>query len=95
MGIKIDKEILMSGDIEIKKERKILTTWDFSFLKDLVIEKVLLSKKYLLVTKTITTLFILCSYHVTYVFQRKFTLYSCLNVRELLSRNRRKIWSIS
>ena len=29
----------------------------------------------------------LCSYHVTYVFQSESTLYSCLNVRELLARN--------
>ena len=33
----------------------------------------------------------LCSYHVTYAFQSESTLYSCLNVKELLARNRRKI----
>ena len=32
-----------------------------------------------------------CSYHVTYAFQSESTLYSCLNVKELLARNRRKI----
>ena len=32
-----------------------------------------------------------CSYHVTYAFQSESTLYSCLNVKELLSRNRREI----
>ena len=32
-----------------------------------------------------------CSYHVTYAFQSEFTLYSCLNVKELLARNRREI----
>ena len=32
-----------------------------------------------------------CSYHVTYAFQSKSTLYSCLNVKELLARNRREI----
>ena len=26
-----------------------------------------------------------CSYHFTYAFQREFTLYSCLNVKELLA----------
>ena len=29
----------------------------------------------------------ICSYHVTYVFKSEFTLYSCLNVKELLARN--------
>ena len=32
-----------------------------------------------------------CSYHVTYAFQNEFTLYSCLNVKELLTQNRREI----
>ena len=32
-----------------------------------------------------------CSYHVTYAFQSESTLYSCLNVKELLARSRRKI----
>ena len=36
-----------------------------------------------------------CSYHVTYTFQRESTLYSCLNVKELLARSRREIWSWS
>ena len=36
-----------------------------------------------------------CSYHVTYVFQSESTLYSCLDVKELLARNRREIWSLS
>ena len=30
-----------------------------------------------------------------YAFQRKSTLYSCLNVKEHLARNRRDIWSLS
>ena len=34
---------------------------------------------------------IVCSYHVTYAFQSESTLYSCLNVKELLARSRRKI----
>ena len=33
----------------------------------------------------------LCSYHVTHVFQSESTLYSCLNVKELLARNKRDI----
>ena len=32
-----------------------------------------------------------CFYHVTYVFQSESTLYSCLNVKELLARSRREI----
>ena len=37
------------------------------------------------------------SYHITYAFQSESTLYlySCLNVKELLSRSRRKTWSLS
>ena len=38
---------------------------------------------------------IVCSCHVTYAFQSESTLYSCLNVKELLAWNRRKIWSLS
>ena len=34
---------------------------------------------------------IVCYYHVTYAFQSESTLYSCLNVKELLARNRREI----
>ena len=36
-----------------------------------------------------------CFCHVTYAFQSKSTLYSCLNVKEILARSRRKIWSLS
>ena len=36
-----------------------------------------------------------CSCHVTYAFQSESTLYSCLNVKELLTLSRRKIWSFS
>ena len=32
---------------------------------------------------------IVCFYHVTYAFQRESAVYSCLNVKELLPRNRR------
>ena len=33
--------------------------------------------------------------HVTYAFQSESTLYSCLNVKELLARSRREIWRLS
>ena len=35
------------------------------------------------------------SCHVTYTFQSESTLYSCLNVKKLLARSRREIWSLS
>ena len=38
---------------------------------------------------------IVYSYHVTYTFQIKSTICSCLNVKKLLARNRREIWSLS
>ena len=36
-----------------------------------------------------------CSYHVTYRFHSEFTLYSCLNVKDLFARNRRDICILS
>ena len=36
-----------------------------------------------------------CSCHVTYTFQSESTLYTCLNVKELLAQSRREIWSLS
>ena len=36
-----------------------------------------------------------CSYHIAYAFQSESTLYSCLNVKELLAWSRHKIWSLS
>ena len=36
-----------------------------------------------------------CSYHVTYVFQSEYTLYCCLNVKELVAQNRCEIGSLS
>ena len=34
------------------------------------------------------------SYHVTYAFQSESTLYSSLNIKEPLTRNRREIWTL-
>ena len=34
---------------------------------------------------------IVCFYHVTYEFESESTLYSCLNVKELLAGSRRQI----
>ena len=36
-----------------------------------------------------------CHYHVKYAFQSKYTLYSCLKVKELLAQIRHDIWSSS
>ena len=36
-----------------------------------------------------------CFYHVTYEFESQSTLYSCLNVKELLARSKRHIWRLS
>ena len=39
--------------------------------------------------------FCVCSYHVTWEFLSESTLYSFLNVKELLAQSRREIWSLS
>ena len=44
---------------------------------------------------TVKTIITVCSCHVTYAFQSESTLYSCLNVKELLAWSRHKIWSLS
>ena len=36
-----------------------------------------------------------CFCHDTYALQSESTLYSCLNIKELLARSRREIWSLS
>ena len=41
------------------------------------------------------TVWAVCSCHVTYAFQSESTLYSCLNIKELLARSRREIWRLS
>ena len=51
----------------------------------------LLSKS--LYTNTLSSILTVCSCHVRYAFQSESTLYSCLNVKELLARSRGEIWS--
>ena len=47
-------------------------------------------------TKNLTNInVVVCSGHVKYAFQSESTIYSCLNVRKLLARSRREIWSLS
>ena len=36
-----------------------------------------------------------CYYHVTYAFQSKSTTHGCLNIKQLLTRNMRNLWSLS
>ena len=43
----------------------------------------------------INKLMTVCSYHVTYAFQSESTHCSCLNVKDLLTQNRRDTWSIN
>ena len=38
---------------------------------------------------------IVCYYHVTFAFKSESTLYICPNVKQLLPRNRRHMWSLS
>ena len=54
-----------------------------------------LIKKHVLLEIKCFFLMAACSYHVTYGFQSGSTLYICLNVKELLARNRCNIWSLS
>ena len=54
------------------------------------IEKV----RFCLFKKTALYSFTVCSYHITYTFQSESTLYSYLNVKELLAWSRCKIWSL-
>ena len=49
-----------------------------------------MSSKILLACKTSTV----CYCHFTYAFQSESTLYRCLNVKELLARNKCDIWSL-
>ena len=59
---------------------KWLAVYTFAFLQIFVSRR--------LIRELILTV---CSYHVTYAFQSESTLYSCLNVKELLARSRHEI----
>ena len=52
-------------------------------------------KMFLLQTSVKECFLTVCSCHVTCTFQSESTLYSCLNVKELLAQNRLNIWSLS
>ena len=43
------------------------------------------------IQEAVSNVVIAYSYHVTYAFQSEFTLYSCLNVKELLAQSRLEI----
>ena len=58
------------------------------------------SKRLLLYGREVTSfkrgsLLTVCCCHVTYTFQSESTLYNCLNVKEILARSRREIWSLA
>ena len=71
----------------------------FKNKKFLIFQKKKLSscnmKKFFLYFWKLNFFMTVCSYHVKYKFQSDSTLYSCLNVKDLLARNRRDIWSLS
>ena len=48
-----------------------------------------------LITSWHNLLLTVCSYHVIYSFQSESSFYSCLNVKELLTRSKQEIWSLS
>ena len=52
-------------------------------------------KKFFLYFWKLNFFMTVCSYHVKYKFQSDSTLYSYLNVKDLLDRSRRDIWSLS
>ena len=58
-------------------------------------DDLLLEKKKCWIRTLVNNIMTLCSYHVTYAFQNESTLYSSLNIKELLARNRREIWCLS
>ena len=57
--------------------------------------KVELEPSYVQLSPLAESSLLVCSCYVTYAFQSESTLYVCLNVKELLARNRRIIWSLS
>ena len=71
----------------------ILTTLkNISFISALRLKTFLCLRKELAKPENQTTNFLtVYFYHVTYPFQSESTLYSCLNVKELLARSRREI----
>ena len=63
----------------IENEEVILATT----MTKIIIATVIMKKTIIMMT--------VCSCHVTYAFESESTFYSCLNVKELLARSRRKI----
>ena len=51
----------------------------------------LISMQSIVLSNELRVVCAVCSCHVTYTFQSESTLYSCLNVKELLARSRREI----
>ena len=75
-------------------------TWDCYFFESSLslvchIKILLIKKKKCFLKRSKHDEIIVCSCHVTYAFQSESTLCSCLNVKELLARSRREIWTWS
>ena len=75
----------------------VLLTFDMHGQKGALFSKVnfLFLVLAVLVPVTIIIPLIVCFCHVMYAFQSESTLHSCLNVKELLARNRREIWRLN
>ena len=80
---------LLSGCNAIWTENHLVLKWTLNSLARLVNDWTVLWEIICMVNSTI------CSDHVTFKFQSESTLYSCLNVKELLAWNRCDIWSLS
>ena len=80
---------LKTFSLKIETLLEFLILWKFSNLT--IVLKVNLP----IILCSLLHLRAVCSYHVTHTFQRKSALYSCLNIKELLARNRRDFWSLS
>ena len=61
-----------------------------SYSNHLLFRRVLCNVSFNIIEKTSLKVTV-CSHHVTYAFQSESTLYSCLNVKELLARSRLEI----
>ena len=78
------------------KKKTTRAFWELMFEVELLVNSAVVSFVTLCFERAqqfqISHLLTVCSCHVTYTFQSKSTLYSCLNVKELLARSRREIW---
>ena len=67
----------------------VLVLFAFLYTRNILVKKINWFE--IIVITSFTILLTVYSCHVTHAFQSESTLYSCLNVKELLARNRREI----